>query len=521
MPVLSPYLKHYGGLQNFSRVLGLLFEKRQERGRITTPSSFKPPPRVTLTDTKREAWLRDLANPTVPLRKLSRTIPHGIRGKALLEQSLAKRIPLSRAVWLAKCVGANEIRAFKRKGVSGAQAHSAESKWVKDWTVSMEQFVEDIVGEYGHQDYRTKINYALRLTSRLYFEGLLDQDHYMEWITVSIEGSDKEHLPFWLLMIQLQWKNLVSTLERGRRLTEALLSHLKSINAEPAEVVFQMVKLRLQQMILVLATAHNGCMILPRTWETYRSTVTTLGTDCPTSQDLALKEVIRRNERFCNHFRLDTAQVQSENQKLLGFLDNIRYPIDIRAVHKRCLEIHGSPTKLASSILSWATSKHRVGRSRMYLAVRLLRLLCRDGLDINELILDSFCRFSRTSDKTAMYDVVAELTRSRHFCVGRYLKWFIANGMLAEISLKAADTPIDRALQQPFFTSATIPCRAELVLQLPTRGLPAHVSNLRRALLQSAQISDPSSPEFIETVKQHLATSLPDVFSAAATLSPH
>ena len=137
-----------------------VLDKRQAQGRVTAKCTFKPPPRVTLTDTKREAWLKDLANPAIPLRRLSRTIPHGIRGKGLLEQCLAKKIPTWRAVWLAKCVGANEIRASKRKGTSGAFSIGGESKWIKDWTLNVEQFLDLLVSSCGVSEWRSNIIYG-------------------------------------------------------------------------------------------------------------------------------------------------------------------------------------------------------------------------------------------------------------------------------------------------------------------------------------------------------------------------
>lgn len=143
-----------------SSVFAAALEKRQSHNMVTAPSSFKPPPRVTLTDNKREAWLRDLANPSVPLRRLSRTIPHGIRGKVLLDQCLGKWIPVPRAIWLARCVGANEIRAFKRKGTSGALALGLESKWVRDWTATVQQFLDGVVGICGAADWKVKMTYA-------------------------------------------------------------------------------------------------------------------------------------------------------------------------------------------------------------------------------------------------------------------------------------------------------------------------------------------------------------------------
>ena len=153
-------LKHKSGLQILSSLFVSALDQRQTHGIVITNSTFKPPPRVTLTDTKREAWLRDLANPSIPLRRLSRTIPHGVRGKVLLEHCLSKAIPTSRAIWLAKCVGANEIRAFKRKGTGGVFTVGGEAKWIRDWTANVEQFLESIIGSCGSDDWKPKISYG-------------------------------------------------------------------------------------------------------------------------------------------------------------------------------------------------------------------------------------------------------------------------------------------------------------------------------------------------------------------------
>ena len=155
-----PGVKHKSGLQILSSLFVSVLDRRQAHGTVTAKCTFKPPPRVTLTDTKREAWLRDLANPTIPLRRLSRTIPHGIRGKTLLDHCLTKKIPVWRAVWLAKCVGANEIRAFKRKGTNGAFAIGGETKWIKDWTSNVEQFVAALVEAPVSPDWKTSMTYG-------------------------------------------------------------------------------------------------------------------------------------------------------------------------------------------------------------------------------------------------------------------------------------------------------------------------------------------------------------------------
>jgi len=157
---IYPALRQKNGLQTLGSLFAHVLAQRRHHGQVTSAPTFKPPPRVTLTDTKRETWLRDLANPSIPLRRLSRTIPHGIKNKVLLEQCTNKRVPTERAVWLAKCVGANEIRASKRKGVSGALTIGGESKWIRDWTVCVEQFVEGIISACGEKEWKSKILYA-------------------------------------------------------------------------------------------------------------------------------------------------------------------------------------------------------------------------------------------------------------------------------------------------------------------------------------------------------------------------
>lgn len=161
-PALHPILKQKNGLPTLSALFLSVLEKRNEMSNITAPSTFKPPPRVSLVDTRRESWLEDLANPAVPLRRLSRTIPHGIRGKALLDQCMLKNVPLNRAVWFVRCVGANELRGLKRKG-AGPLA-GGELRWVREWTGQVASFVESNLTEINRGEpveaIRKRINYA-------------------------------------------------------------------------------------------------------------------------------------------------------------------------------------------------------------------------------------------------------------------------------------------------------------------------------------------------------------------------
>jgi len=157
---IFPMLKHKTGLHMLSQIFTSVLGQRRFNGQITAESQFKLPPRVTVTDTKREGWLKDLAKPEIPLRRLSRTIPHGVRGKNLLDQCLNKNIPLDRAVWLARCVGAQELRAFKRKGNPGSFVVAGEAKWIREWTVCIEQFIETRISALSETDWKQKMHYS-------------------------------------------------------------------------------------------------------------------------------------------------------------------------------------------------------------------------------------------------------------------------------------------------------------------------------------------------------------------------
>lgn len=159
-PLLWNGLKQKGNAIVLSEATMAILQKRSTEGQVKSDSSFKLPPRVTLTDAKREAWLKGLANPLTPLRLLSRSIPHGVRGRTLLDHCLSKKVPHLRTTWLAKCVGANEIRAFKRKGTGSVFGAGGEMKWVRDWTMNVEQFMEAIIKGCGEKDWIGNMQYG-------------------------------------------------------------------------------------------------------------------------------------------------------------------------------------------------------------------------------------------------------------------------------------------------------------------------------------------------------------------------
>lgn len=78
------------------------------------------PSRVTLNDAKRQAWFADLAKPDVPLYKLGKSIPHGVRGHDLLDLLQTNNVAISRAVWFVRVLGSNETVTYSNEELGGS-----------------------------------------------------------------------------------------------------------------------------------------------------------------------------------------------------------------------------------------------------------------------------------------------------------------------------------------------------------------------------------------------------------------
>ncbi|KAJ5299417.1 hypothetical protein N7476_010974 [Penicillium atrosanguineum] len=499
-PALYGQLKHRTSLHVLSSVFAAALEKRQNHNTVHAPSTFKPPPRVTLTDNKREGWLRDLANPSVPLRKLSRTIPHGIRGKVLLDQCLGKWIPVARAVWLAKCVGANEIRAFKRKGTSGALAVGLEAKWVRDWTTNVHQFIEGVFSSHKPTDWKARMTYAIGLTARLFFENLLDHDHFIEWFLSSFEAASLATVPVWLLMLGIYWNNIMRYRRRGRRLAEILLAKLRLSTEAKLEPLQPLID-RLSRFITKLVHEHTSSMILPNTWETYKKEASSC-LNLSSKVDRALfQSIAERNARVQRPQNSNQAKHRSPHQRIIRLLDSIRSAQGIPAVSAACLDVVDDKAVLVSKLLEWLATPFRHGICRVYVGARLLRKWKSCGVDVDEYILSFLTRLqnSKKLNMENVYHVISELVRSQTFSVGRYLQWLMAKGATSHSPGKGQ-------------AAHDLPCDIGLIAELPISRLPEHVSNLRSTLLARTGLSVSDETAMVADVKNIISLRLPEIF---------
>ncbi|KAG5979483.1 hypothetical protein E4U55_005107 [Claviceps digitariae] len=468
--VIFPPLKQKCGLNALSTIFMGVLNQRRHRGQITAPSTFKPPPRVTLTDTKREIWLKDLANPAISLRRLSRTIPHGIRGRTLLDQCLNKNVPTERAVWLAKCVGANEIRAFKRKGVSGAFVLGGELKWIRDWTVFVEQFLEAVVSAFGEPDWKSKVTYAIRLATYLYAEQLLDRDHYLEWIVSGLENSPQSRIPMWILIAQIHWGHLLQLRKCGRRLVFSILNHLHAIDKDPDGDILIQLSGQLSALTLSLIKENPESFICPPAWKRFSETLRlNLPADDTVAQE-AYRNIKLRNARLSV---TNTTSPTGGRQHLVQLLDSTLQGKHTRDLATKCWESAEDKCGLIRGTVEWAISLHRAGAAKVYVAASLIKAWSVFPVNATSEILHVLGDIGPGDHgrKKSMIRLVSELVRSGHFHVPQYMQWLIGRG-----GIHNADEidPVDG------------PCASRLLVELPVHCLPLEQTSQRGSLLRRA-----------------------------------
>ncbi|PNS19658.1 Mediator of RNA polymerase II transcription subunit 12 [Sphaceloma murrayae] len=431
-PIIWSNLKNKHGLLALSTLFIQTMDKRQALGKCANPSTFKPPPRVTLTDTKREAWLRDLASAEVPLRRLSRTIPHGIRNKVLLDQCLSKQIPLARAIWLIKCVGANEIRAFKRKGISGPVVMTGEIKWVKEWTACVQQFLDTTIRACGQKGWSLHIRYVIRLVTALVDEDLLDRESFLYWISASFASATVDTLPLWVLIVQICWKMFLLLQNRGRQLAEAILLQLQATSGRTSIKPIESLIETLDELLLRIASSNPDCLIALRRWPNLRPVILLVKSrNAGRERSCCLDAIVRRNDQLNVSSEVTRSRLKTVRLKLFDYLDSVDFTASSEGIIDDCRERCSTMDVLISALVDWASSVYRTGNARIYLIIRILRQLAMDGSLLEQPILSCLATTSLTTRASDVFNkIVSELVQSGHFNFGKYLQWLISSGSL-------------------------------------------------------------------------------------------
>ncbi|KAH9810188.1 hypothetical protein DFH28DRAFT_1184889 [Melampsora americana] len=242
-------------------------------------STIKIPGRVTLNDQKRENWLRELADPTVPLLKLSKNVPHGYKGEKLLEMLVQRRVEPVRAVWYIRLIGLNDIIAQRNKN------DLMQIKYTITFTSELCQFLQKQLGEVTvplqlnlsstaslitgssrlagmnvrsklrsstlsdpetRKSWVAKFTHTAQILKRLYIDSLLDKPTLFKWLVDQLKLANLAQVHFLLDIHQsvVDQFCLSSNLVRG--FVEACLSQIRVINKQGSTSYLSNLELRLK-----------------------------------------------------------------------------------------------------------------------------------------------------------------------------------------------------------------------------------------------------------------------------------
>lgn len=147
-------------MQHMSAFFCSILQERAGPSRSNCPFRRKSPSRITVADKKKEVWFDMLADSAVPLRDHGCSIPHGINGRAMLDKCLEKKIPITRALWLVRSIGAQALRALRRKGPKTQKVHDDQAQWLREWTFEVQSFVGDNAFVRSHAGWKRDIVYV-------------------------------------------------------------------------------------------------------------------------------------------------------------------------------------------------------------------------------------------------------------------------------------------------------------------------------------------------------------------------
>ncbi|KAJ3876102.1 hypothetical protein F5051DRAFT_44422 [Lentinula edodes] len=296
---ISENLHSISTINKLEDLLNEVFARRAKQIPSVPSSTFRMPSRVTLNDTKRQAWFDDLANPEVPLAKLGRNVPHGAKGADIIELLYSKNVAIHRAVWFLRVFGANETAGLRNKPSYNPNQYSVE--WTNVVTAYLRKQLIDIAlpsaprpgvnikqtfkGVLSDPETRLKwisrFSYCLELLRVFYSEGLVDKRTFFSWLVNQMCSCNLAQAGFVCRFVDEYFEGMIECRPLARPFVEASLCKLSEISTSAAKDYLvdtdYLIKFLLQRVCLVLPDAF----VSPRMWINYSNIISEVLTHNP------------------------------------------------------------------------------------------------------------------------------------------------------------------------------------------------------------------------------------------------
>ncbi|OAX39947.1 hypothetical protein K503DRAFT_781763 [Rhizopogon vinicolor AM-OR11-026] len=394
-----------------------LLERDSKRGRIfdqshatfIQSSAFRIPSRVTMSDTKRQTWFAELANPDVPLNKLGKSVPHGAKGHDLLDLLHTNNVAIPRAVWFLRVFGANETAGLRNKPSYNPTQYSI------DWAIVVTSYIKKQLADIAlpsaprpgmniKQTFKgvlfdsesrdrwvSRFTYCLKLLRPFYDEGLVDRRTFLTWLVLQMTTCNLAQAGF---VAHLADEYLDGVLEKrpfAKPLLDACIAKLNEVGTASAQRHLTKLEEILKSLIQRICVALPDAFVSPSIWLAHSSLLSSLLAESTGGGP----SDIRRRE-FQHLLSDNFVDIQRRNDAMLfrnlppRKLERLgSLVVDIQILNSICSGTDMSsisffsqiPDSTSSSsfvdkldtLLTWAVTPLQYGSHRPYAAVTLLQ----------------------------------------------------------------------------------------------------------------------------------------------------
>lgn len=397
-------------LTDLEHLMNDIFTRKADSAVPIQSSAFKIPSRVTMSDTKRQTWFAELANPDVPLSKLGKSVPHGAKGHDLLDLLHTNNVAIPRAVWFLRVFGANETAGLRNKPSYNPTQYSVDwaivvTSYIKKQLadialpsaprpgMNIKQTFKGVLSDAESRDrWVSRFTYCLKLLRPFYDEGLVDHRTFLTWLVHQMAACNLAQSGF---VAHLADEYLDGVLEKrplAKLLLDACIAKLNEVKTTSAQGHLNKLEEILKSLIQRTCVALPDTFVSPSTWLAHSSLLCSVlagpadsgPSDCRRRdfQQLIsdnLMDIQRRNDAML--FR----NLPPRKLERLGSL-----VVDIQILNSICSSTDMSSILFFSSqipdctssssfvdkldtLLTWAVTPLQYGSHRPYAAVTLLQ----------------------------------------------------------------------------------------------------------------------------------------------------
>ncbi|KAF7321446.1 Med12 domain-containing protein [Mycena kentingensis (nom. inval.)] len=332
--VVSETMRSGDALHKLEALINDVFARRADSVAAVPPTTFRMPTRVTLNDSKRQAWYADLANPDVPLAKLGKSVPHGTKGHDLLDLLHSNRVAIPRAVWFLRVLGANETAGLRNKPGYNPTQYSV------DWANIMTNYLKKQLGEIAlpsaaraglshkstfkgvlsdadsREKWISRFAYSLELLRPFYTEGLVDNRVFLVWLVQQMNASTLAQAGFLVRLAEEYLDGIMRSRPLARPFIDACLSKLAEAQTSTGQDFLTSTEAVLKLMLQRICLALPDAFVSPKMWAAHSGLLTEVLTE--NLLDISPEAHVHQNCRDIHQLLLDSfVDIKRRNEAML------------------------------------------------------------------------------------------------------------------------------------------------------------------------------------------------------------